>query len=233
MSDKLIELYVKKFLNGKLEFGGITLIPNLVKRDDGLVVEWDMENRNDIPYSMVPIEEEVKESFIKFSNLVGLFDFTKSHYYTEFREVRDKFEKLFKKKIKNFKFKQDYFSPRLKNELDSQVNKLKRASYLNIEFVYKIIIYQLRMFHDEFEVFCEIDIIEARRSSSGEEISWKDLHSFLDELARKGDFYELNDVMTDSLDRLVLKYPTFINRLEMYLTNRVTYLYEDRVIVDS
>jgi len=234
MSDKLLELYIKTFLKGKIEFGGVTLIPNLVKIDDELMVEWDMENPNDVPYTMFPIEERVKDSFFEFCSITG---FIGQFYYSSgerrYAKERNEFYKIFKEKIKNFNFKQDYFSPKLKNELDSQLNKVKRVSYLNIEFVYEITYYDLKMYHDEFELFCEVDILEAHMSSSGEDVSWNDLQSFLDNLARKGDIIDLNDIMTDSLDRIIVSYPTFIDRVNMYLSNGVTYLYNGGVIMDK
>ena len=71
MSDKLLELYVNKFLKGKLDFYGITLFPKLVEKDGKTIVTWEMENPIDLPFYFIPIIVKLKDSFYSFYQLLG------------------------------------------------------------------------------------------------------------------------------------------------------------------
>lgn len=216
MSDKLLELYVNKFLKGKLDFYGITLFPKLVEKDGETIVTWEMENPIDLPFYFIPIIERLKDSFDGFYQLLG----------QKKSKTNEEFINVFKKKIRHFNFPQKYIPKRVNNELDSHVGEKIQSSYSGVEFEFKIRGYDLFMSDDMVEVYIDVDIIKARETFSGHELSYDNIYKFLDKLARRGDILELNDIVSQPFDDDLLKYPTLIDRYEMYLSNQVTYFYD-------
>jgi len=220
MSDRLLELYIKTFLKGELDFNGITLIPYLTKEDGKSIIKWDLKNPNDLPFYYIPIDDVIFQSFYEFYRITGGTKDKDNIYTNEYKKI-----------VKHFNFPKKYIPQKLYDDLNSHIGKKGKVSYLDVEFEYKILNYVLFIVDDMVEFYCEVDISSAWVTSTGDELSYDNLFKFLDKLASSGDIGDINDAVISPLDEEILKHKTLMDRFEMYLSNQVTYLYRgDKLI---
>lgn len=67
-TEKILRLYIDKFINGSIEFEGLTLVPEL---NEYGVIEWSVNNPNNLSYTFNTVQQQIEDSLLDFEKLMG------------------------------------------------------------------------------------------------------------------------------------------------------------------
>jgi hypothetical protein len=151
MNPKILKIYIDKFINGSIEFEGLTIVPKL--KDNGKIV-WNVLNPKNLSYTYNVIYNQILDSLTDFEKLLGYTDRSwydtiqsiKSYCVFEFEDyIKDDFYKKIYEKISDkvidvhlpdFKKNDGFYSENCKVELihfsfDSEIIDMGFRIYLN------------------------------------------------------------------------------------------------------
>ena len=221
MSDKLLELYVKNYLKGSLDFYGINLIPSLDYVDGELFFHWGIDNPNDLPYSIYAMRNFMYDSFDSFCELTGHSDVSiKTNIFKE------KIFKGFRQNINSY-----YISQTVENKMIGVLNKKFKVDFHSISFKYKINdITNIHVYGEDITLELEIEIVEAYDLKSGEDIHVGDMEVIFDKLYQSGDYYDLFYEFSWPIRQILASYETFYDENSSYFNDSLKIWYKNKVL---
>lgn len=185
-TNKLLQLYVDRYLKGKIDFDGLYIIPNL-KEDNK--ISWTLENPNDLSYSLYPIKVKIRETFKDFLRMIGV---PFSLQTTEHMEIRQLYGSLVYKNIENI-----YLSKKDGEKLKREIFKERKIKFNDYDTVYELTCqgfeYEVMAYHEEIRLEAHVKIHELKNLKTDEILDRKDTEKFLEEIYESGDIRELSD----------------------------------------
>lgn len=216
-ANKLLKLYVDRYLKGKIDFDGLYIIPHL---NEDNKISWTIENPNDLSYSLYPIKVKIRETFNDFLRMIGV---PFSEKTTEHMEIRQLYGSL----VKLHNIENIYLSKKDGEKLKREIFKERKIKFSDYDTVYELTCqgfeYEVMAYHEEIRLEAYVKILELKNLKTDEILDRKDTEKLLEEIYESGDIRELSDNVLAIPSNILYNNERIFDQGEGYLITDCTF----------
>ena len=201
MKEKLINIYITKYINGALDFQGIKLIPEIVsvnnysEQKNTSEIYWTIDNPNDLSWVGGTIKNFIVNSIYDFYTLSGIA----GSWYDTYREIENKYANL-----SGFDSSDSYISKKLNSEIKKSIMKRSDISFDDWSFDYKILNYHIGFYHDDaVTIEADVKIFNSINPQTNEKIERDEIIEIFDKMDRNSYLLEFSDLILSPIVNLV------------------------------
>ena len=201
MKEKLINIYITKYINGALDFHGIKLIPEIVRvnnyseQKNTSEIYWTIDNPNDLSWVGGTIKNFIVNSIYDFYTLSGIA----GSWYDTYREIENKYANL-----SGFDSSDSYISKKLNSEIKKSIMKRSDISFDDWSFDYKILNYHIGFYHDDaVTIEADVKIFNSINPQTNEKIERDEIIEIFDKMDRNSYLLEFSDLILSPIVNLV------------------------------
>lgn len=216
ISNKLLELYVKKYLKGELNFNGIILTPKINDENNPIRITWKIENPNDVSYTYLAIRNHIEDSLTNFFELTSTSNIrlrSNIGRYIHFENLPDNI----------------HLSKSLRKKIEQNLKEIKKTKFDNIELTHRGLKtennYYITSYHEEISVELSLTILKAVNLKTGKELTLEEIEEWYTNLYNSDSTMDFNDYISDSIFYDLYATPTIYDRDESYIVTQ-TSLYD-------
>jgi len=226
MTEKLIKLYISKYINGLLDFNGIKLIPDMSDTNDYLDVKktpklyWTIENPNDISYSERAVKLFISDSIYDFYKISGI---NTKDWYDTYREIENNY-------LRFYDIEPVYISKKLKMEIKQIMRKTHDFELPKFKWVsdYEIIDYYIWSDgYDEITIDVSARLFNSINTDTGEKITTEKINGIFDKMYNNDIFIEFCDNLASPISNFIWNIDTICEKDTMYLNSSLTFFDEE------
>lgn len=206
MNQKLVDLYFKNYIKGKIDFEGIILTPITSKSNK---IMWDLDNPKDLSFTHYAIVGVIEDSINDFAQLLG--QKRNGEFYQELLEQTDF------SNIPTY-----YVSEDLDERLLNVARKIKSFSIgkfykENITFSCQITDIYTRVYGEEIALHVDF-VIHKATYDSNEEMPLSEFKKVMDEMYNTDKYLDFCTELLDPLSNLIWFEPAFCDKRGVYIT---------------
>lgn len=214
MNVKFIELYINKFIKGKIDFDGIILIPTIEK--DGHV-SWEIKNPNNVSFTRFALKGKIESSIEDFFEITG--DPISAYIKRDINGIqlgrRSFIEKNF---IDLGSIPNIFISNEMKSDIKRKIFDEVRLSYMHHEMTIKgFDWFEFETYHEEITFSARVKIYDVLNKQTGKLLNNNEIFAFLNKIWNNGDDGDFNDSVLYGASRIIYTTPTLYDRDESYL----------------
>lgn len=224
MDIRLVKLYVEKFIKGKLNFHDITLIPTIEEKGGRVLINWEMENPNNISYTRFAVKNFIEASLEEFFNVTGY----------EVDSPLGNRRGLIRKNYINMDDSIDevYISSEMERTIEDKLREEAMIGYGNYQIKAKGFDYYISSYHEELTFEASMMILEIFNKKLNKVLDEEEIKKFLENVFQNGDEQELYDILTWHISSILYRSPTIFDQDEMYMRDLVSFFDENKDIID-
>ena len=148
LNNKMLKIYIDKYIDGELDVDGIKLIPSLNESKN--IIEWSLKNPKKLSYSYWSLKNFIIDSLFEYYKLLGINPDQPT--YISKGEIMDYIKADFG----------DYYNPEdiIKlNSIMSKADSVLTCCDEDIESKCKVTILDLKTNFEELKIYLKIDIL--------------------------------------------------------------------------
>lgn len=212
---KLLEIYINKYIKGKLDFFGIDLIPKIEGND----IFWDINNTKDLSFSRYAIDLFINDSLFNYFEIVGVTT-TYAQFYLNNKNLR---------KIKlNREF---YLSDKIWSEINEVLSKYKDFFYetsvgsnrFRIDFDFDFFDWDVTCRYDEIELMTKIIILKCKIDGVEIDDSFEELKKLFESMYDNEEIFDFYNAITSPFMDVLLPIRTLYVPGDMYINSNVNF----------
>lgn len=219
MDKRILEIYINKYIKGKLDFDGIYLIPEIQDNK----IYWNVENPNDLSYTRFAIKLKIEDSVESFLELIGDAFLKKTG--NRRGEISKNFINFYKG-LDSF-----YLSKNFITKLEKEIRKKKNKQYhyerdKGWSFTCQGFDYDIYVNYEEVTLEVKVILDNVKDVNTGEPVSTEQIEVVLNELNESGDIVDMSEVICREEFDLIYQEDRIYDKEESYL--RVYCIFFDR-----
>lgn len=224
MDKRLIELYVNKYIKGKLNFHGIFLIPTINEENNIVTISWEMENPNNISYTRFAVKNFIEGSLEEFFSVIGYtvdapMGNRRGLIITRYIKLGDSIDEL-------------YISSEMERTLEDKLRKEVMIGFGNYQIKAKGFDYDVICYHEELTLDVSMMILEMFNKKLNKVLDEEEIKEFLENVFQNGDESDLYDILTWHISNILYLSPTIFEQDEMYIRDLVSFFDENKDIIE-
>lgn len=224
MDIRLVKLYVEKFIKGKLNFHDITLIPTIEEKGGRVLINWEMENPNNISYTRYAVKNFIEGSLEEFFNVTG---------YEVDSPLGNRRGWIRKNYINMDDSIQDiYISSKMERTIEDKLREEVIVGFGNYQLKVEGFDYQINSYHEELTVEISMMILEVVYKKLDAVLNEEEIKKFLSKVFNDGSEPDLYDALSWHISSVLYHSPTIFDQEEMYMRDLVTFFDENKDIID-
>lgn len=230
MSEKLINLYISKYIKGSLNFNGIKLIPEIVNNGDYLdnkklpKIYWLIENPNDLSYSQVAIQNFIVDSIYDFYKVSGQLI---GEWLTTVRFITNNY-------VKFYNIESVYISKKLESKIDKTIAGIHSFTELNTGWKseYEILVYDISSHgSDEIRIESRVELRNTFSTRTNEKLTPDVIRDKFDKMENNDDFIGFVDRLLNPIADIIWNTITITDRDSMYISTNCEFLDEEGEVI--
>lgn len=222
MDNRLVEIYIKKFIKGQIDFDGIILTPRIDKENfKEYRIFWSFSNPNDVSYSEFAIIGRIEQTLEEYFELIGD---PFAAIYNRRRIVRERYIN-FEDNLENI-----YLSPKLQRNIEDKLVDEVFIKLRHIQFKVKGFDYYASAYHEEISFETSMMVYDVVDTKTNKVLDEKEIVDFFNNIYEDGDEQDLYDTVNSHISDLLFRLPTIYDKEESYLRDTVTFYDENKDI---
>ena len=224
MDIRLVKLYVEKFIKGKLNFHDITLIPTIEEKGGRVLINWEMENPNNISYTRFAVRNFIEASLEEFFNVTG---------YEVDSPLGNRRGWIRKNYINMDDSIQDiYISSKMQRTIEDKLREEVVVGFGNYQLKVEGFDYDISSYHEELTVEISMMILEVVYKKLDAVLNEEEVKQFLSKVFSDGSEQDLYDALSWHISSVLYHSPTIFDQDEMYMRDLVTFFDENKDIIE-
>lgn len=212
MDKRLLEIYINKYVKGKLNFHGIILTPEIREINGSNLLFWDIENPNDLSYTLGAVYGAIESSLEDFFELTSYKikpDFRRRYIRKTFINIPD--------------LNSQYISSEFDNELEKRLFKKQNIKDGNYNLVVKVKKFYISTFDVEISLEADVTLYEMYDSENKIPFTETKIKQYFKDTYDTDGMLDLSSVILSEGEDLIFNTPTFYDREESYVISSVNF----------
>lgn len=221
MDNKLVEIYVKKFIKGQIDFDGIILTPRIDKENfKEYRIFWSMSNPNDVSYTEFAIRGRIEQTLEEYFELIG--DPFAANIHNRRRIVRERYIN-FEDNIEDI-----YLSPKLQRNIEDKLVDEVVIKFGNLQFKVKGFDYYVSAYHEEISFETSMMVYDVVDTKTNKVLDEKEIADSFNKIYENADEQYLYDTVNGHISDLLFRLPTIYDNEESYLRDVASFYDENK-----